>query len=123
MPKTKAKNLLISHDGKHVIFYQNTGMVLIIQVFPHSTMQSALDQQEYLQKYYAWHNLPLGTAIASFRRQAFLLASVRTVFTTAPDYVKLQNTVKRLADWYLFSYIIPLANNQPPDIPPTDLIM
>lgn len=123
MPKFKAKNLLISPDGKHFIFYQNTSMFLMVQVFPHNTMASAQDQQEYLEKYYAWHKLPFASAITSFRRQAFLLAAVRASVPQNSDPLKMHNTLKRLADWYLYSYLIPVANNSAPDLPDTDLIM
>jgi hypothetical protein len=122
MPKQNAKLLLTSTDNKQFIFFQNSKAAMLFQVFRHTSRQSALDQQEYLQKYHQYHNLQFLSTITGTNRDAVLIASVRifpgSLSPDLADIAALTPAVNRLADWYRFTYLVPTAKKEP--LPPPD---
>ncbi len=127
MLKHNAKLLLKSLDDKHFIYYQNSKAIMLIQVFPHLGESSAIDQHEYFQKYYAYHNHPYIGAITNLHRTYYLLATVRIFpglgITEPLDVETMQPKLNRLADWYLHAYLIPVSKGETPNIPESNMIM
>jgi len=119
--KSNAKILLSDLNGRQFIFFQNSKAALLIQVFKFNSFAALKQESNALMQQFEAAGKPYLGAMTAIDNDHYLLAAVR-IFTLLIDNTQegadnMAAALRRIADWYRYSYLLPLARGENPVTP------
>lgn len=117
-PKQNAKYLFTTLDGRHFIFFQNSYIAMLIEIFEHKNLADAKEHLSDVFKSYENSDAPVLAAMTNLDLKFYLLVATRVfhlnIKTNQAGADRLVSLVKRLADWYRYTYLLPVVKGVSP---------
>lgn len=114
--KRNAKILLNALNGDQYIFYQSSKIAMLVRIYPHTSLAEAKQHNHDIMQQYADEGLPVLGAMAIINNDFYLLIAERifSINVQESEITAFATTMRRLADWYRYTYLIPLARGEKP---------
>lgn len=111
------KIVLTSPGGRQFIFYKHRRADMLVEVFEfegEGTLNHHLGQ---IKEQFAQDGLPFACSTIEFIDKHYLLVAIQIhpnkIEYTQEGADKLKHPLKRLANWYLYTYLIPKSKGEP----------
>lgn len=122
--KSNAKILLSDLNGRQFIFFQNSKAALLIQVLKFNSFADLKHENQAIMQQLEDAGKPYLGAMTAIDNDHYLLVAVRIFFlsidNTQEGADNMASTLRRIADWYRYSYLIPILMGETP-IPPLNI--
>jgi len=116
--KQNAKYLFTTPEGAHFIFFQNNKAALLIEIIEHNSLAAAKNYITDNKENYDENNVPFLSAMTNVDTLFYTLVAIR-IFNlgleiTNENADEMSSVMRRLADWYRYTYLIPIAQGRSP---------
>jgi len=114
------KMVLDSPDGRRFIRYKNKSITVLAEVFVFDDQNILQHKVEMIEAWFAEKQMPYLGAIGEIAGRSYLLVVMEIDrIDPQPDtqkaVAKLAYSMRRLADWYRYNYLIPNIKKQAHD--------
>lgn len=107
------KIVLTSPDGRQFVRYKHKRAEVFLEVFQFEDENIFKHKNQQLEKYFSGKNEPYLAAALYFDAKAYLFVAIDVFYYNQYDQLqtakKLLYSIKRLADWYKYTHLIPQA--------------
>ena len=103
------KLLLTDLEGNHYIRFTSPRLKLFIRIFEYDAPEILLHHEEQFSQWHEENNLPYLGAATSLGDKHYLLIAVEAELIKGNSANALAHRMRRLADWYRYTYLIPTA--------------
>lgn len=112
--KQNAKYLFTTIEGDHFIYFQNKKAALLIEITEHENLAGAKKHLQETSEHFAENNFPFLASMTNVDLKFYSLIATRVFELSVDNSEDLQSTMKRLADWYRYTYLIPVIQGKMP---------
>lgn len=114
--KRNTKILLTDLIDNQYIFYQSSKIAMLVRIYKHTSLAEAKQHNSEIMQQYADEGLPILGSMTIINTDFYLLIAERifSINMQESEFTAFASTMRRLADWYRYTYLIPLARGEKP---------